>query len=1102
MRVVDRLSCICVAVLSVVLLLFNGPSFAQTVNGSFRGTVTDTTGAAVPHATIKITNEGTGVSRETNTDTAGNYVLPEIPPGVYTVSASFTGFTTVENTGVTLLVNQVATLDFSLQPGTVKQQVTVAGQAAMVNLTNSTISTVVESKEVEQLPLNGRQFTQLMLLSPGVAPQSSGQQSFFEVHSDYGAISPAVNGTGPEYNNYTIDGVENNELFFNFPSINPPPDAIQEFNVQTDMSSGQYGRAGGANVNVVTRSGSNQIHGDAWEFLRNTSLDARNFFNPLVSVFHQNQFGGTVGGPVRRDKVWAFGWYEGFRKTLGSSSLLLIPTAAQIQGDLSGPLFAQIYNPYTTTYVGNDNQGNPVFSRQPFQNNQIPNGMLNSAAVAAAKLIFPTPNYNGGPTGPNFLDSEPVATNTDQFGARVDAALSEKTTLFGRFAWDNAKRLLPSGIPAEPTNQFQLGAQQVLGLTHTLSPTAVLALRAQFLRTSVKLLGDFPPTSFLESNGFLRDWPAQTGLRPVMPGLSIANMNGIPGVAQSLPGAPINNWEFSGTFTKTAKKHTLAVGGSIIHTWVLDNCTYASGTFDQLPTSDPANPTTTGAGLASFLLGLPSGATDLRGSAQMLLHGNYYAGFVDDTWKATNKLTVDLSLRYDYSSPFQEVNGHQAALDIAHSTAENTVWLDVSRNALTGEPANAKPGLVPPDRKDIGPRVGLAYRLPHDFAARAGYGIFYDFNQSNVQNQQTFMGQWPFGLPDIVPSGLNAPTVANLLPQQVLGVGVFPPFVPSAMPPTSPGFAIDPTYKRPSVQSWNFGIEKSLKGNWLVSVTYLGNKGTHIVTNPYLNIAPHASTQPYSQSEVRLPYFSPMMVVSDWGNTSYEALQLKAEKRFSKGVTVLASYTYSKFISFDDSANSSGTIQNGLDFMADRSVSSYDLPHNFVFSYVYALPFGEGGRFLNSQGRMSKYLLKGWQTTGILTLRSGFPFNITVPYDNANVGAGTERPTLIGQLLPSGFKQSVNEWFNTAALTVIPGTFGNLGRNALRSDGVERLDFGMFKQTQITESKSVEFRAEFFNFFNTPIFEAPVSSFGSSYFGQVLGAMDPRFVQFGLKLVF
>jgi hypothetical protein len=273
-----------------------GTGLAQTTNGSFRGTVTDQSGGAAPRARLRVTNVGTGVSLDAVANESGEYVVPNVPPGVYDIRASLEGFETLDTRGITLLVNQTATLDFTLKPGSVNQEVTVTGEAPLANTTNATVGTVIATDSIVDLPLNGRQFTQLTLLTPGAAPQGSGQQGFFEIHSDYGAISPAVNGARPEMNNFTIDGVEDNELFFDFAAINPPPDALREFNVQTNMSSGQYGRAAGANVNVVTQSGGNQFHGSAWEFLRNTDLDARNFFNPTVSIFHQNQFGGTLGG--------------------------------------------------------------------------------------------------------------------------------------------------------------------------------------------------------------------------------------------------------------------------------------------------------------------------------------------------------------------------------------------------------------------------------------------------------------------------------------------------------------------------------------------------------------------------------------------------------------------------------------------------------------------------------------------------------------------------------------------------------------------------------------------------------------------------------------
>jgi hypothetical protein len=1080
-------------------VFFAEQGLAQTVYGSFRGTVVDQTGASVPAAVVRITNAGTGVTREAKTDGTGAYVVTDVPPGVYNFSVSFQGFATVEQRGVTLLVNQQAVMDFTLQPSAVVQEITVKGQAPLVNLTNATVSTVIEAQQVEELPLNGRQFSRLILLSPGAAPMSSGQQSGWEVHSDYGAISPAVNGAGPEMNNFTIDGVENNELFFDFMVINPPPDAIQEFAVQTAMSSGQYGRGGGANVNVVTKSGTNQFHGAAWEFDRNTALNARNFFNPSVSAFHQNQFGGSFGGPIRKGKVWGFGWYEGFRKTVGSTILGLVPTAAQLSGDLSG--LAPVFNPFTTTVVGTDAQGNPIFARTPFTDNQIPTALLNPAAQAVAKFVNPAPNYSG--SGVNYLDTEPALTTGNQFGIRIDAALNAKTTFFGRYSQDLGSRRVPNGLPSEPAHISGMGVQQVLGLTRTISPTSVLDLRAQYLRSGQEQLGTFPPVSFLQTNHLIEDWPAQTGARPNLPNMGISGgFTGVPGTFTSVAGNPANNWQYTGTFSKVLGKHAIGVGGSLIRTWILDNCTYASAGFDQFGTYDPQNPTTTGAGLASFLLGVPSDAGVERGSALMTLYGNYYGVFADDVWKATPKLTVTLGLRYDYSTPLKESKGRQSGLDYGNSTATNTVWLDVSPNPLNGAAPTAPPGIFPPDRRDWGPRVALAYRLGHDFVLRSGYGIFYDFGQSNEQNQQTWMGQWPNGAPDIIDAGLNAPTTANPVPQNILGVDVFPPFVPSSTPPSNPGFAIDRSkYTRPSVQDWNFGLDKSFKNNWLVSATYLGNKGTHIVISPTFNIA-NSPGPGNPQARARLPQFGPFAIPQDWGNSSYQSLQAKVERKFSAGATLLVSYTHSKFITIEDSANSNGGAQDALDFNADRSVSNYDIPDNLAVSYVYRLPFGSGGRFLTDRGWVSSRLVKGWETTGILTLRSGFPFNMRDRFDDANVGGGQQRPSLVGQLLPPGFQQTLEHWFNVNAVAAIPYTFGNLGRNCLRQEGVHGLDFGLFKATQLTESKSLEFRTEVFNLFNTPFFNAPDANLTDATFGRVLGAGDPRLIQFGLKFIF
>jgi hypothetical protein len=1082
--------------------------FSQTTNGTFRGTVSDQTAAAVPSARIRVTNTETGVWLEAVTNGSGEYVVPNVPPGLYDLKVSLVGFETLEMRGLTLLVNQNATVDLTLKPGSVTQEVTVTAQAPLANTTDATVGTVIGTEPIVQLPLNGRQFTQLTLLTPGVAPQGSGQQGFFEIHTDYGAISPAVNGNRPEMNNFTIDGVEDNELFFDFPAINPPPDALREFNVQTNMSSGQYGRAAGANVNIVTQSGGNQFHGAAWEFLRNTDLDARNFFNPSVSTFHQNQFGGTLGGPILKNKIWAFGWYEGFRKTLGSTILELLPTSAQLAGNLS--TLPPLYNPYSTHQVGTDSQGNPVFSRTPFPGNQIPSSMLNPTALAVANLIYPQPNFVGN--GVNYLDSDPVVTSTNQFGVRIDASLSEKTTLFGRYTQDTASRVLPSGIPKSPTDQQQTARQAVLGLTHTFGPSTVLEIRGQFLRTAIGLLGFFPPTSFLQSNGLLNDWPAQTGLRPVLPSFGISDAASVPGTPQSLPGDPINNWEYSGTLTKVLPKHTITAGASLVHTWVLDNCTYASAQFNNLPTSDPQNTSSTGSGLASFLLGVPSSATDFRGSGEMLLRGNYYGAFVDDVWKASSRLTVDLSVRYDYAPPLVETEGRQGTLDYADSTPTSTVWL-IDQSAKPAVDLGTSPatirrvsdGMFLPDRRDWSPRVGLAYRVTSSTAVRAGYGIFYDFNQPNVQDAQDIMGQWPFGFPYFTPPNLNLPSAANPTPQNVLGVNVFPPFVPGATPPSSPGFAAARDNRHPYVQVWDIGIEQSIGSGWLFSATYIGNKGTHMIVTPEENTAPIPGPG-NAQARVALPQFSPYEVTAAWGNSNYNAAQLKIQRRVGHGLSFLSSYTWSKSIDYQSAAHGSSVpgegIQNGLNIRADRAVSDYDLPQNFVFSGIYELPFGEGKRFSTGNSIFNRYILTGWKIDGILSLHSGFPFNLFVPFDNANTLGSNERPSLVGQLNPSGFQQTLSQWFNTSAVATIPYTFGSLGRNVLRQDSFKNIDFSFSKDSRVREKQHIEFRGEFFNLFNHPNFNSPDGNFSDPTFGQVLGAGNPRFIQFGLKYIF
>ncbi len=1090
--------------------LLVGTAWPQITGGSFRGVITDQSGAVVSNAKVVLLDTVNGAPRNAVSGESGEYLFPSVPPGVYSFTVSASGFQTLHNERVTLQVAQQATLDFKLRPGNVSETVNVTGEAPLLNTTDSTVGTVVDGEKITQLPLNGRQFTQLILLTPGAAPQNTGLQGAYDAATDLGAVSPAVNGARAEMNNFTIDGVENNELYFNFVAVNPPPDALREFKVQSDMSSGAFGRAAGANVNVVTRSGTNQFHGSAWEFLRNTSLNADQRFSP-ASDFHQNQFGLTAGGPIWKQKIYAFGWWESFRKRNASANFGIVPTEAQLNGDLSG--MQQVYDPFSTHQTGTDGDGNPIFARDPFPGNQIPTSMLNQTALNIAHLMFPAPNLVNDPSGNNFINTQSRKSDNDQFGIRIDAVLPHDYNLFGRYSYQDATLTSPQVLPILPSQTNNRMHQAVFGVNKALSTTSVLDVHAQFLRTSLLISNPAPaPLSFLQDNGLVTDFPPPDGIDPFMPGMCIGG--GLCYGAQTYgPIAPIDNLEFNGSYTKILGKHNLSFGGSFIHTYFYENYNYGGAGFDVLPTSDPANVASTGEGLASFLLGVPSNANQFVGSYQFNGRGNYWGLFANDEWHVHPKLVLSLGLRYDYSSPFTEEDGHLASLDWENSTPTSTKWLSVAPNPITGEPSTAPDGIYYPDRNNFGPRVGLAYRLRDSLVVKSGFGWFYDFNQSNIQVQQDTIGMWPFGAGDFE-GNLNLPSTGQPTPDRLLGTGIFPPFVFPTTPPSAPGFVANRNNRTPYVQTWNLGIEKSFGNNWLVSATYLGSKGTHLTIEYPVNTASTPGPGDLGPRQ-RLPQFSPMTIDVNGANSSYHAGQIKIEKRTTSGLAFLTSYSYSK--SMDVSSTVHGTsqpyngIQDSFNINGSRGPSDFDLTHNFVTSVVYELPFGEGKRFLNDHGVLSRYALGGWQTTAIVSLNSGFPFSLLVPFDNANVGGGAQRPNLVGNPNsgacpgqgggPAIPVHSIDCWFNTNAVAFPDQfTFGNMARNSLRQDGYQNVDFGAFKHFRITEGSNLEFRAEFFNLFNHPNLGPPDTALGSGSFGTIRRVVGTqRLVQFGLK---
>jgi outer membrane receptor protein involved in Fe transport len=1097
----------------------------QGVSGSFSGTITDTTGAVIPGASVTITNVGTGVTQTTITNARGVYEFPTVKPGTYDIAAVFKGFSTVVRHNQILYVNQAGTVDITLRPGAVTQTVEVAGEVPLINTTNSTVGSVVESTQVVNLPLNGRQFTQLILLTPGASPKSSSQQGSFEVGHTMGAVSPAVNGIRPDQNNFTVDGVENNELFFNDVALSPPPDAIQEFKVQTVMSSGAYGRSPGANVNIVTKSGTNEVHGSVWEFLRNDKLDSRNTFNPSISKFRQNQFGATLGGPIIKNKLWAFGWYEGFRKSLGSTGLAIVPTPAQLNGDLSA-FPQQIYNPFTTHQTGTDAQGNPIFSRDPFSGNMISSNLINPTTIALANKLYPQPNILGAAVGsPNFLNNEPDTTTTNQYSTRADVSLSHQMLLYGRWTWFKGTVGSPAGLPNRYANTSNANYEFVTGLTKTFNPTTVGNFHFQYLHTDIGLFRDCLPSNFLTTINVNVDFPPGEGVNLCEPGIGISDLTGLPGSLQ-IPIGPIDNWEWNGDINKVVGNHTFSMGGAAIKSTMFSTNGYASAGFDETGTNDPQNPTTTGSGFASFLLGVPASASREAGNGGQTLFGWIYSGWMNDQWKTTPKLTLTFGLRYDYAQPLRDLTGKVAAPDWNESSPGHIIWrvssraLDYPKEILT--PTHtlqssgifavvpSAPALYAPDRNNFSPRFGMAWELPSGIVLRGGYGIFYDFNQTQFQMADDIMGNWPFGLPDFTPPDLNNPTVANPTPVHLMGGTVFPPVTLSATPPTDVGFAAIIHSPTPYVQEWNLGIQKELPSNWALTLEYVGSKGTKLANEFIVNTASTPGPGPIDPRR-RLPELGTIRMDPRWFNSSFHAGEAKLEHRAAHGLTTMLSYTYSKVMDVADCGHCGNNPQNPFNFQAERAPAGFDLTHNFVSSWVYELPFGRGRQYLSSANWFTNGVLGGWQASGIVSLQTGFPFNITVSPDIANIGSGSQRPwvTSISTLKQQGPDRQL-QFFNPSALFTVPYTFGNLGRNVLRSDSYEDVDFGLAKRWGIPpswlrghENTNIEFRGEFFNTFNHPNLDAPVSRFGRSDIGRVEGIRgSPRDIQFALKVNF
>jgi hypothetical protein len=1078
---------------------------AQTTNGIVTGVVTDSTGAVVPAAQVHVVNRDTGQERTAISDASGLYVVPQLAPGVYTLMAMKEGFASVKQNNIQLLVNQSLTIDVKLSVASSNQTIEVTTAPPMLNTTSSTLSDVIEHQETVDLPLNGREFTQLALLTPGAAPQEGGQQSGFTVALGAGGISPAVSGQRANQNNFTIDGVLNNDIYTNVWSISPPPDAIEEFNVQAHITDAQFAISTGSNINLVTRSGTNQFHGDLWEFLRNDVLDAQTYPDTKRLVYKQNQYGVYLGGPVIRKNTWVSGYWEGYRYSRAGTQLGATLTANEIAGDFSAE--------EGTTQIGTDSLGRPEYAneiydpatsradpanpgeflRDPFPGNKIPTGRLNAASLAFAAKYYPKPNMNVAEgVLPNITTSVPTTIKSDVFGIRLDHQFTANDNIFGRFNRSNQNETEPLNFNTSTEGIQNYARAAALGYTHTFNPQTLLNFRYGYtLQNNFVNIGQ-PDAALVATMGLTAQIPVHAG-EVFAPNLTLAN--GYTGISNfAIPLGPIETMDYHLDLSKVMGNHTLSVGGMYYHVRSFDDGWGIPATFASVGTAQDGIANQTGFSPASFMLGTLDDYAPWVGSTGADQTVNWYGWYAQDQWQVTRKLVLTAGIRWDYVSP---ANYHRVESGLDMSTGKVCITGAVAPQFPT---ATCPSGYFNPQYNGWEPRFGLTYRPVNHTVVHTAAAMLDDHNNTLVQENQNIRLSWPGGaLPDNPNLDIGLPDKAywNALPAAASFLGANNPF--------SVSYGADPHNKIPYSIEYNLGIEQQLQEHLTLKVDYVGSIGKHGYIGAYANTAVTPGPGPF-QARALYPQYGSFNYSLNGMPSSYNALQVELNKQMSSGLSFKTSYTWSK--SLDWQSDPYGTIP--VDFYnmrPDWGPSDYNRPQMLVFSGIYQLPVGKGKRYLGDANAVTNNVLGGWSVGSIITLDSGAPTNVFASGDIANTGWKSQRAQRTGSnpyQSSGGGGASLKQWLNAAAFAD-PAQFtrGNESRNDLHAPPFKDMDFNATKDFSVFESLKLIFKAEMFNIFNHTNYGTPSNTVGSNGFGQILSANGQgRLIQFGLKVQF
>jgi len=1062
-----------------LLLLTGFIGYGQAVTGTIVGTVTDQNNAVLPGANVTMTNMQTNQVRNVVTDGSGNYIVLNLPIGRYQVSVELSGFKREVHKDVKLDADQKLRIDFALTAGVITEVVEVQSES-LVRSETSELGEVIGEKQVEQLPINGRNFVQLVTLTTGSGTGIPGQSLHGNSPTAFRSDTAVhVNSGRADQNNFLLDGVDNNEADVNTIVVIPIIDGIQEFKVLTNNFSAEYGRSNSAIISVQTKSGTNQLHGTLYEFHRNSALDAKNFFdlpNKKIPLFIQNQFGGSAGGPIIKDRTFIFGDYQGTRIRQAQTFVTTVPTLAMRNGDFRG-LGVTIRDPLTNL---------------PFPNNIVPPGAMDPAAAALIKT-YPLPNVGG--TFNNFINNPILKRRDDQFDIRVDHSLSSKSSFFVRYSFNETTRFQPS-LLSDTT--APAGGEEFTGILGRLSGAGNASLRAQGVSinhtytVSQTLLNEtrFGFTRFALENlpeGFGQNLAEQFGI----PGINISPLtSGLPriqiaGFAGQGPAAFLPDFTAQNMFQ------------------VLDNVTWIKGrhTFKtgmdfrrrQRNNYEAFNQqgvflftgALTGFPLSDFLTGFPT--TTLRTLVQAFGKRSWeMAAYVQDDINATRRLKLNLGVRYEIWSPIKEVHNRQANFD-----------LQTAKMILASEDGPLGEGLRHFDKNNFAPRVGFAYDVFGNTRTilRGGFGISFLEDGGQVV-PLNLAPNYPFGITQFI-GAFGRP--ANRL-SQGLSVPVIP--APDPLNPVGNVTFVDPNYKASYTQMWTLNIQHQLPSNMLVDIAYAGSQSVKQRAQRPLN-QPIPGPGP---AQLRRPYFRLQPGLGDVtgtfsdGQANYHSLQVKLNRRLSGGLTFLTSYTWSKTISNVEGALNvcSGGPGNINDRRGDRSLSCQDMPHRFVFSYNYELPFGKNLRGL------PRLLAYGWQINGITLLRSGTPFGLLTSIQNPLIGVAPRPDRICDGSLPRD-RRTLQRFFDTSCFRAPDPIriYGTSPRTVLRGPGQVNFDFSVLKSFELREQVRLQFRTEIFNLFNTPQFALPVRTIDQPDAGTIKETINTsRQIQFALKLYF